>query len=217
MLNVCEVLILTRKMTGLEGDHLAGVRFGILGFAVGLVFHRRGRRSDHRLWEQCCVFGTRHILPINMFRWWEDVVLKLFMYTAILHTVQTFISLCQAFSCMLFFLHWHYCCVFIVSLREKCAEWFHFLSYLVAEGFELTGGAGIQIHELVSVHQQSRLLSFILVFEGHETPSLHLQDTRQVSNVAFKGQEARPDFPVTPNSHVNTRNMILFTLHLTLG
>lgn len=75
--------------------------------------------------------------------------------------------------------------------------------YLVAEGFELAGGAGIQIHELVSVHQQSRLLSFILVFEGHETPSLHLQDTGQVSNVAFKGQEARPDFPVTPKSHVN--------------
>ncbi len=51
--------------------------------------------------------------------------------SAILHTVQTFISLCQASSCMLFFLHWHYCCVFIVSLREKCAEWLWMIPFPV--------------------------------------------------------------------------------------
>lgn len=190
MLNVCEVLILTRQMTGLERDHLVGVRFGILGFAVSLIFQRRGRRSDHRLWEQWCVSGTRHVLPINMFRWWEDCCTDVLYFIPHKHSYRYG----QSLSCMLFSLHWHYCCVF-VSLREKRAEW---LSYLVAKGFELDGGAGIQIHELVSVHQQSSLLSFILVFKGHETPSLHLQDTGQVSNVAFKTQEARPDFPVTP-------------------
>ncbi len=121
--NVCEVLILTRKMTGLEGDHLAGVRFGILGFAVRLVFHRRGRRCDHRLWEQCCVFGTRHILPINMFRWWEDVVLKLFMYYTIsytaygtnIHIVMSGIFLHAVFSPLALLL-----CVYCVTERKVC-------------------------------------------------------------------------------------------------
>lgn len=73
--------------------------------------------------------------------------------------------------------------------------------HLVAEGFEFTGGAGVQVHELVSVHQQGSFLALIFVFEGTESSALHLQDTGQVSDVALKSQEASPDFPARIKKH----------------
>lgn len=66
-------------------------------------------------------------------------------------------------------------------------------AYLVSEGLELAGGAGVQVHELVSVHEQSRLFALVLVLEGGESSALHLEDTGQVSDVALKGEEASPD------------------------
>lgn len=66
--------------------------------------------------------------------------------------------------------------------------------HLVAEGFEFTGGAGVQVHEFVSVYQQGGFLALIFVFEGTESSALHLQNTGQVSDVALKSQEASPDF-----------------------
>lgn len=65
--------------------------------------------------------------------------------------------------------------------------------HLVSEGLELAGRAGVQVHELVSVHEQSRLFALVLVLEGGESSALHLKDTGQVSDVALKREEASPD------------------------
>lgn len=72
-------------------------------------------------------------------------------------------------------------------------------THLVSEGFEFTGGAGVQVHELVSVDEQGRFLALVLVFEGTESSALHLQDTGQVSDVALKSQESSPDLPARSN------------------
>lgn len=69
-------------------------------------------------------------------------------------------------------------------------------SHLIPKSFELAGGAGVQIHELVPVHQQSRLLALVLLLKSQEAPALHLQDTGQVSDVTLKRQKACPDLPV---------------------
>lgn len=66
-------------------------------------------------------------------------------------------------------------------------------AHLVSKGLEFTGGAGIQVHELVSVYEQGRFLALVLVLEGRESPALHFQDTGQVSYVALKSQEPSPD------------------------
>lgn len=66
-------------------------------------------------------------------------------------------------------------------------------THLVSKGLEFTSRAGIQVHELVSIHKQGRFLALILVLEGSESPALHLQDTGQVSYVALKSQESSPD------------------------
>lgn len=66
-------------------------------------------------------------------------------------------------------------------------------AHLVSKSLELAGRAGIQVHELVSVHKQRRLFALVLVLEGSEASALHLQDTGQVSDVALKGQEPSPD------------------------
>lgn len=57
-----EKVLRTGHVTGLEGDHLVGVRFGVLGFAVCFVLLCRRRGRHHGLWEQRCQFGTRHVL-----------------------------------------------------------------------------------------------------------------------------------------------------------
>lgn len=59
-------------------------------------------------------------------------------------------------------------------------------SHLVPKRFELAGGAGVQIHELVPVHQQSRLLALVLLLKSQEASALHLQDTGQVSDVTLE-------------------------------
>lgn len=76
------------------------------------------------------------------------------------------------------------------------------VTHLVSKGLEFTGRAGIQVHELVSVHEQSRFFALILVLESRETPALHFQDTGQVSYVALEGQESSPDF--TEETHEST-------------
>lgn len=68
--------------------------------------------------------------------------------------------------------------------------------YLIAKGFELTGRTGVEIHELVAVHQQCSFLALVFILKGSEAPPLHLQDTGQVPNVALKGKEASPDLTV---------------------
>lgn len=65
--------------------------------------------------------------------------------------------------------------------------------HLVSEGLELAGRAGVQVHELVSVHKQSRLFALVLVLEGGESSALHLEDTGQVSDVALEREETSPD------------------------
>lgn len=55
----------TGKVTWLEGDHLIGVRFGVLRFTVSFILQCRHRGRHHSLWEQCCQFGTRHILQTH--------------------------------------------------------------------------------------------------------------------------------------------------------
>lgn len=67
-------------------------------------------------------------------------------------------------------------------------------THLVSKGLEFTGGAGIQVHELISIYKQSCFFALVLILEGSETPPLYFQNTRQVSYVALKGQEPSPDF-----------------------
>lgn len=81
--------------------------------------------------------------------------------------------------------------------NEACRRGLH----LVAEGFEFTGGAGVQVHELVSIYQQGRFLALIFIFEGTEPSALHLQNTGQVSDVALKSQEPSPDFTAGIKTH----------------
>lgn len=66
-------------------------------------------------------------------------------------------------------------------------------THLVSKGFEFTGRAGIQVHELVPIYKQSSFFALVLVLEGRESPALHFQNTGQVSYVALKSQEPSPD------------------------
>lgn len=52
----------TSEVTRLEGDHLVGVGFGVLGLTVDFVFMRRHRGGYHGLWEQRRQFGTWNVL-----------------------------------------------------------------------------------------------------------------------------------------------------------
>lgn len=54
----------TGEVTRLEGDHLVGVGFGVLGLAVHLVL-QSGRGGRHyRLGEQRRQLGTGHVLRV---------------------------------------------------------------------------------------------------------------------------------------------------------
>lgn len=66
-------------------------------------------------------------------------------------------------------------------------------THLVSKGLEFTCGAGIQVHELVSVYQQGCFLALVLILEGGESSALHLKNTGQISYVALKSQEPSPD------------------------
>lgn len=81
-------------------------------------------------------------------------------------------------------------------------------THLVSKGLEFTGRAGIQVHELVSVYEQSRFLALILILEGSETPALYFQNTSQVSYVALKGQEPSPDLAEERKEESTLTNII---------
>lgn len=73
--------------------------------------------------------------------------------------------------------------------------------HLVSEGLELAGRAGVQVHELVPVHEQSRLFALVLVLEGGESSALHLEDAGEISDVALKREEPSPDLTAEAEGH----------------
>lgn len=77
-------------------------------------------------------------------------------------------------------------------------------AHLVSKGLEFAGRAGIQVHELVSIHKQGCLFALILILEGSESSALHLQNTGQVSYVALKSQEPSPDLAAARTTDTNS-------------
>lgn len=93
-----------------------------------------------------------------------------------------------------------------ILFHSKCCISDGQSTHLVSQSLEFTGRARIQVHELVSVHEQGCLFALVLLLKGGETAPLHLQNTGQVADVALKGQKTSPDFPESVDRRNTSRS-----------